>query len=150
MSACYRYTPVPLQITPEGQQVRLLVTREGATELREVTEIGAEVPTLTGTIVEIEDQEILLRVPVAQRQAGFHTVSLDQTIRVPSGEILQVERRDFDRGKTALFVGATVAVSAFVITSIMKAFGGDSSNPGDPPPVEIRIPTPLISIPIGR
>jgi hypothetical protein len=149
-SGCFSYTAVPLEMAPEGQDVRVLVTRQGAFELSEVTEVEGEVPSVSGRIVTKEEREILLRVPVAQRRDGFHMTSLDQTIRVPVGEILQVERRDFDTGKTMLLGAGAVAGSAFIIISIMKAFGGDTS-PGDgPSPEESWIPLPLISVPIGR
>lgn len=150
LSGCFRYVPVTLDTAPEGEDVRVLVTRDGSAELREVTEVGAEVPRLTGRFLGFEDRTMLLRVPVGQRQAGFHTVSLDQTIRIPSGEILQIERREFDRGRTALLAGGAVAGSVFIIASIMKAFGGDTSNPGDPGPQESWIPLPFASFVIGR
>jgi hypothetical protein len=148
-SGCFRYLPVPLEATPDGQDVRLLVTRQGASELNEVANVDGAVPTLTGTIVSREGRELLLNVPVGQRQDGFHTASINQTIRVPMGEILQVERRELDKAKTGLLLGGAAAGSAFIIFSIMDAFGGDSS--GSPPDLnESRIPIPFLSIPIGR
>ncbi|MEX2466870.1 MAG: hypothetical protein WD995_08160 [Gemmatimonadota bacterium] len=149
-SGCYSYTAVPLELAPEGEDVRVLVTRRGAFELSEITAVQGEIPSVRGRIVSKEQGEILLRVPVAQRTDGFHMVSLDQTVRVPTGEILQVERRDFDRGKTALLGAGALAGSAFIIISIMDAFGGDAGSGEGPDPEETRIPVPLISIPIGR
>lgn len=150
LPGCFRYVPVTLDTAPEGQDVRVIVTRDGASELREVADVASEVPTLTGRFMGFEDRNMLLRVPVGQRQAGFHTVSLDQTIRIPSGEVLQIERREFDRGRTALLAGGAVAGSVFIIASIMQAFGGDTSGPGDPGPPESRIPIPFASFVIGR
>lgn len=149
LSGCFSYVPVTLEATPEGEDIRVLVTRQGASELAEVSEIPGEVPALRGTLIGREQNDVLLRVGVGQRQEGFHTISLDQTIRVPSGEILQVERRELDKGKTALLTGGALAGSAFIIVSIMDAFGGDPGSEPEPPD-EIRIPTPFISIPIGR
>lgn len=150
LSGCYSYTPVPLEVTPNGQDVRILITRQGALELVEVTEVHGQVPSVTGQIVSQEDRDVLIRVPVGQRRDGFHMVALEQTIRIPAGEILQVERRDFDRGKTALLGVGFIAGSAFIITSIMNAIGGETNPQPDPGPGETRIPIPLISIPIGR
>lgn len=150
LTGCYSYTPIPLEVTPNGQDVRILITRQGALELVEVTDVQGEVPSVTGQIVNREGREVLMRVPVGQRRDGFHRVSLEQTIRIPAGEILQVERRDFDRGKTALLGVGFIAGSAFIITSIMNALGGDTGTDGTAPPDENRIPVPMISIPIGR
>lgn len=150
LSGCFSYVPTALDVTPAGEEVRLLVTRQGAAELAQVTDVSTEVPTLRGTVLEREPETLMLRVPVGQRQMGFHTASLDQTIRVPVGEILQVERRELDTGKTALLIGGALGASAFVIFSIMEAFG-ESPTPGDPtPPEESRIPIPFLSVPIGR
>ena len=93
---------------------------------------------------------MLLRVPVGQRRDGFHTVSLDQTIRVPVAEILQMERRELDVTKTSFLVAGALGGSAFIIFSIMNAFGeSDARDPGGNPQ-ENRIPIPVISVPIGR
>ncbi len=150
LTGCYSYTPIPLEIAPVGQDVRVLITRRGALELVEVTDVQGEVPSVAGQIVSQEDRDVLLRVPVGQRREGFHMVALEQTVRIPTGEILQVERRDFDRGKTALLGVGFIAGSAFIITSIMNAIGGDTSPQPGPGPDENRIPIPMISIPIGR
>jgi hypothetical protein len=151
LSGCFRYVPVPLEVVPDGEDVRLLVTRQGAFELSEVTnvETGAA-PTLRGTVVGREPETLMVRVPVGARQEGIHTVTLGQTIRVPEGEILQVERREFDAVKTGGLVAGVIGGSVFIIVSIMDAFGGDQTN-GDPPqPPESRIPVPFVRIPIGR
>lgn len=149
-AGCFSYTAIPLELAPEGQDVRVLVTRRGAFELSEVTNVQGEVPSVSGRIVTKEDREILLRVPIAQRRDGFHMASLDQTIRVPMGEILQVERRDFDIGKTVLLGAGALAGSVFIIMSIMDAFGGDTGSGDGPGPDESWVPAPLISVPIGR
>lgn len=149
LSGCFSYVPVTLESTPEGEDIRVLVTRQGASELAEISDIQGEVPALRGTLLGRDQNDVLLRVGIGQRQEGFHSVSLDQTIRVPSGEILQVERRELDKGKTALLTGGAIAGSAFIIISIMDAFGGDAAREGEQPE-EIRIPTPFISIPIGH
>jgi hypothetical protein len=127
----------------------LLVTRRGASDLAQVTTIEGEVPTVRGTLLEREGANMLLRVPVGQRRDGFHTVSLDQTIRIPMSEILQVERRELDVPKTSLLVAGAIGGSAFIILNIMKAFG-ESDVPDGGGPEESRIPVPFISVPIGR
>ena len=149
LSGCFRYVPTTLDVAPPGEDVRLLVTRQGATDLAQVTTIEGEVPTVRGTLLEQEGSDLLLRVPVGQRRDGFHTVSLDQTVRIPVSEILQVERRELDVTKTGFWVAGAVGGSAFVIFSIMEAFG--ESAGGDPGgPLENRLPIPFISVPLGR
>ena len=148
-AGCYRYIPTQLEVTPQGQEVRLLVTRRGAVELAEVTDVDGLVPMLKGRIMGEEGEDLMLAVPVARRQVGFHQARLDQTIRVPQGEILSVEWREFDPVATGLFVAGTAALAGGVIFFIMNSFG-NSDTPGDPGPTESRIPLPLVSIPIGH
>jgi len=136
-----------LETTPVGEEVRLLVTRQGGFELSEVTTIDASVPLVRGRLVGREGAELLLNVPVAQRRDGFHTVQLNQTIRVPVNEILAIERRQFDGLNTGLLAGGAVALGVGVLTMIMEAFGNTGLDTSPDPP-EFR--SSFFSIPIGR
>ena len=146
LSGCFKYVPTQLEATPEGQNVRLFVTRQGALELTEVSEVSGAVPSLAGTLVAREGRDVLIQVAVAQRRDGFHSVNMAQTIRVPTGEILSVERREFDAVGTALLAGGTAALGATIVFLIIEAYGGPAS-PGEDPPVDLHLD--LFRIPIG-
>jgi hypothetical protein len=147
LSGCFSYVPTALETTPVGEDVRLLVTRQGGFELSAITNIDASVPLVRGRIVGREGAELLLSVPAAQRRDGFHTVQLNQTIRVPVDEIVGIERREFNGFNTALLAGGGVAVAVGIITVIMDAFGNTGLDTGPEPP-EFR--GSFFSIPIGR
>ena len=147
LSGCFSYVPTVLETTPVGEEVRLLVTRQGGFELSEVTTIDASVPLVRGRLVGREGAELLLNVPVAQRRDGFHTVQLNQTIRVPVDQILGIERRKFDGLNTGLLAGGAVALGVGVLTMIMEAFGNTGLDTSPDPP-EFR--GSFFSIPIGR
>ena len=92
--------------------------------------------------------ELLLRVPVGQRQTGFVPSGLSQTIRVPTGEILSFERRELDKAATGLFIGAGVGIAATALIFILDPSGrGEPENTDPPDDLMLRIG--LISIPIG-
>lgn len=146
-SGCFKYVPTQLEAMPQGENVRLFVTRQGALELAEVREVDGSIPSLTGRLVSQEDREVLIQVPVAERREGFHSVDLTQTIRVPAGEIISVERRQFDPLGTGLLAGGTAALGAMVVYLIIDAYGGPP-RPGEIPPDELRH-IDLFSIPIG-
>ena len=55
---------------------------------------------MQGTLVGMEDDALVLRVRVASRQQGFHTVSLGQSIRVPHDGIISAQLRVLDEFKT--------------------------------------------------
>ena len=147
LSGCFSYVPTALETTPVGEEVRILVTRQGGFELSAVTNIDASVPLVRGRLVGREGPEILLSIPAAQRRDGFHTVQLNQTIRVPVGEIVGVERRKFDGLNTVVLAGGGVAVALGIIAVIMDAFGNTGPD-GSPEPPEFR--GSFFSIPIGR
>ena len=125
-----------------------MVTRQGAFELSELTDVSAAIPVLRGSLVRVEDRTVLLRIPLENRQMGIHTEALGQTIRVPAEEILSVERREFDGARTGLLAAASAAAAAGVIFMIMESFGGGDS-PDGPTPIESVISIPLFSLVVG-
>lgn len=147
LSGCFSYVPTALETTPVGEEIRLLVTRQGGFELSAVTNIDASVPLVRGRLVGREGPEVLLGVPAAQRRDGFHTVQLTQTIRVPVDEIVGIERREFNGFNTVLLAGGGVAAAVGIIAVIMDAFGNTGPDGSSDPP-EFR--GDLFSIPIGR
>ena len=147
LSGCFGYVPTALETTPVGEDVRLLVTRQGGFELSAVTNIDASVPLVQGRLVGREGSELLLGVPTAQRRDGFHTIQLTQTIRVPVDEIVRIERREFNGLNTVLLAGGGVAVAVGIITVIMDTFGNTGPD-GSPEPPEFR--GRFFSISVGR
>ena len=126
LSGCFRYVPADVQSTPPGDGVRVLLTRQGADELATVREVEGAVSTLDGEVIGTDGTDLLLQVPVGERQAGFMPTAINQSIRIPLSEILTFERRELDRGATALFVGGTLGLAAVVVYFIMDARQGDS------------------------
>jgi len=148
LSGCFRYVPTRLEVAPVGEDIRLVVTRQGAFELSEVTGGSAAAPVLRGALVRVEDRAVLLRVPLEGQRMGVHTEALGQTIRVPAEEILSVERRELDRTLTGLLAAGSAAAAVGVIFMIMESFG-DSNVLDGPYPVESVISFPLVSLRFG-
>lgn len=147
-SGCFRYVPAQLETTPAGEGVRVLVTRQGATELASVAEVDPDVPRVDGTVVGVEEGTLLLQVPVGRRQEGFIASNLNQMVRVPTGEILSFQRRELDGFATgALLAGSAVVITA-AIAFIFDPFGDSSLDPEDPPD-DLLLRFGLFSIPIG-
>lgn len=147
LPGCFSYVPATLETVPPGEEVRLLVTRQGGFQLSEFTSIDPSSPLVRGRLVAREGAEVLLNVPVTQRREGFHTIQLNQVVRVPVGEIVGIELRQFDGLETGLLVVGGAAVGVGVIRMIMEAFGGVGlEEPADPPEFGVS----LFSIPIGE
>ena len=148
-SGCFRYVPAQLETTAPGEGVRVLTTRRGAAELANILDLGETAPIVDGTLVGVEGQELLLRVPVGRRQDGFMSSSLNQTIRIPTGEIVSFRRRKFDKVSTALVVGGGAGLVAAVVAFIVKPRGTENRDPEEPPD-DLRLDLRLFSFTIGR
>ena len=147
-SGCFRFVPTDLETTPPGQSVRVLMTREGAAELSAVTEVNRDAPSVVGTVMGTEGDDLMLNVSVARRQEGFIASSINQTVRVPKGEILTFERRELDGLATGAVIGLSGAITAGIIVFILDPFGTSDVPPGDDPE-DLALSFELLSIPFG-
>ena len=93
----------------------------------------------------MEDDALVLRVRVASRQQGFHTISLGQSIRVPHDGIISAQLRMLDQLKTVGIVSGTVAAAALVFVGL-EVINPVPTTPDDDPPEFLLN---LLSIPIG-
>lgn len=149
-SGCYTYTLTTPDMAAPGEGVRVLMTREGATELAEVTQVAWEAPVVDGTLVGREGDDLLLSVPVGPRDVGFVGTDLRQTVRVPTSEIVSFQRRSLSTTNTALGVaGLTAAATGLVLYIISEHRAGDN-DPDPPPPEDLRMRLRLFSISFGR
>lgn len=148
-TGCYRYVPADIEATPPGTGVQLLVTPNGAQEAEMAGALDPGEPRLRGTVVGVEGDQLLVRVPLAQRQEGFIVSRIDQAVSIPVGEILSFQRREMDRLQTGLFIGGTAAAVAGIAFLILDPLKGDPERPRPDPPESI-IPLSIFSFTIGR
>lgn len=148
-TGCYRYVPAQIEATPAGTGVQLLVTRDGAQEAEVAGALGEGEPRLRGTVVGVEGEQLLLRVPVTRIREGFIENRIDQAISVPVAEIVSFQRRELDGLQTGLFIGGTAAAVAGIALLILDPLRGDPERPG-PDPDESILPLPIFSFTIGR
>ncbi len=134
VTGCFNYVPTEIGAVPPGESVRLFLTRAGVDA---VNQAGNEEalstvfePVLSGEFVRRTDADLYVRVPTVRRQVGFHTSQLGQDIRVPAGEIVQIERQELSKAKTGLLVGATTAaITGLVVFILNDARQPDVANP---------------------
>jgi hypothetical protein len=153
LAGCYTYHAAELDRPPVGEQVRMTVTRAGASEYTEVTGRDEAVPRMEGELVAHDGGHMTLRIPVGNPMLPG-SANVGSLIRIPEGEVLQLEQRELNRTRTALLVaGSTVAATALVL-AIMDGFaGGPGIDPGDGDLDARPRPSPriLLSIPVpGR
>jgi hypothetical protein len=128
---CYSYVPTDMSLVPPGENLRLLVTREGSEEVARIMDSNELRPTVRGQFMGREGQSLLLQIPVSRDPEGIRQ-NINQVVRIPEGEVLTVDRRQLDRGKSALLVGGSVAVGAFLFNQIFDVFGSGGREGVDP------------------
>lgn len=148
-SGCFQYVSVPIEAVPIGENVRLVVTREGASEYQDVTGATEALPVVTGTLTRRDPDALVLQVPVGSRQEGFYQVGIDATIRVPAGEVLDARRREINLFTTGALVVGAAGLTVLVIRQILTAVNDGNSDPDDGV-IESVLDTPLFRIPFGH
>lgn len=146
---CYRYVPSDVELAPPGDDVRILVTRQGASQLNEVAPGAAATGMVSGKLERVEGDDLLLSVPVGERREGFMTIDMTQTIRVPRGEILNLESKEFDTAGTALVVAAAAAIGTGIVFGIIEGFGNTPPPDEGDPPVDFRFVLGRLALPFG-
>ena len=130
-SGCFGYVPAPLDTVPPGDEVRVHLTREGvAAELARVA--GEESPSVDGTLVRGDRDQLVLRVPVTVQATGIMTRSLGQDVTIPAARITQLERRQLNRPRTTL----AAAGGGALLAAILFSFGQGTPDPEIFPPRE--------------
>jgi hypothetical protein len=140
LSGCFGYVRSDVGAVPVGENVRVYLAPQGSamTELRELS--AAAEPIVNGQLMERAANGLMLRV--SEGAAGYYAPAIGQDVRIPSSEILQLERRRLDPLRTAIASGAVAASVATVVLAIMSdAFGSDP--PGGEVEPQIRIPLPF-------
>ncbi|MEX2466463.1 MAG: hypothetical protein WD995_06105 [Gemmatimonadota bacterium] len=141
---CYSYVPTDMAVVPPGEHVQLLVTREGSQEVAAVMDSNELRPSIRGQFVGREAESLLLRIPVSRDLEGMRP-EIGQVVRIPEGEVLTVDRREFSKGKTAALLGGVAAAGAFLLVNIFDVFSDADPRDGGDPDLFIG----LFRIPIG-
>jgi hypothetical protein len=126
MMGCHSYAPSSLDRVGPKSKVRLLLSTEGEIDLE--NRLGVRTRELTGEIVEMDDQQILIDVPMAEKHPDFGEGSLNQRLDIPRDHVLEVSARESDPARTGLLVAVSAGGVAALVT-----FGVSSSNTGDFP-----------------
>ncbi|HEV8305970.1 MAG TPA: hypothetical protein VGQ25_13465 [Gemmatimonadales bacterium] len=133
---CYTYAPVTLDAVPVGAQVRALLSTEAELALRD--SLGVELRPLHGTLVDREEGRVLLsvRAGVGSRELGSQL--LYQRVGVAPQDVLRVDVRRLQRGKTVAFALAIAGAATIVaIKAVAILRPGSRDNGGGGPPEQL-------------
>jgi hypothetical protein len=138
---CYTYQPIAPAAAPPGTEVRAVIT--GAASDRVAPLIGSlDTRVLVGNVIENANGTMTLEVPTgAMPNVAETVVRLHARVPIVPTDLVGLERRTLDKGRTALLVGGIAAGVATGVGLALKAAADPAPGklPTDPPPIN-RIP----------
>lgn len=144
-AGCYRLVPVSPESATPPMRVRAYLTPEATARMAPV--LGEARAELDGRLVERTPQGIFLEVRAGEIQQGMASEVLTQRLLLAPADVVGLQRRELDRGRTALVAGAGAAVLGAVVYDMLTGeSGGTGRPPGGGGPPEVRIP--LLAFPI--
>ena len=118
VSACSVYVPQPPDTPPPvGAEVRARLTPEGVVHVSEI--LGAPVLDVEGRILSADGG--FLNLGLLSAGGNKRLGDSSDTLRVATGEILQLEEKRIDRRRSALLAGGVGVVSGVVLAAMFKS-----------------------------
>jgi hypothetical protein len=127
LAACYTYVPVVGETPSPGEQVRVQLSQDQAVRLSERT--GHTIRRLEGRVFRAEPDSLTLDVGWGAVYAGTMFEGRRDTLSFHRGDLLEVDRRELSRGRTALVSAGFVALVTTIVLGITG--GADTGEPGN-------------------
>lgn len=137
---CYNHRVVPVDDVRPGSEVRVRVSVSEAERLEREAQVVDRV--FRAEVLEAEPDALLLQLPVPGSGVNG-SEPIYNRVRVPSGEMLEVEVRELSKPKTFALIGVGAVAVAY---ATLRAFEGtddpdtEGKEPGEPTRARIRIP----------
>ena len=140
---CYSYQPIEAAAVPVGTEVRARIT--GAASDRVAPMLGTfDVRTLSGSVTDNQNGSMTLEVANGARPNVMEgVVPLHARIPIGPADLVSLERRRLDVGRTALLGAGIVGGVALGVALVLRS--GADPQPGNLP----NEPPPITRIPIG-
>jgi hypothetical protein len=129
LNACYSAVPLTSNPPSRGTDLIITLTDTGSTQLASV--IGPKATGLGGRYLSESGDTLFLGVSSVSQQGGNEQFWKGERIGVPRPSIATIRERKASTAKSALVVGALVAILVG-ITSIVAS--GSTGSQGGPPP----------------
>lgn len=146
-SACYTYTPAGLDEVSPQQDVRLRLSQSEAARLEPYRSSASR--TLDGRVTETGSDSLTVRVEAVSELRGVRVQTLYQYLHVAHSDVLEVELKKLDKGRTYLLTGAGVVAAAALVISHIGGNGGSSGPNNGGGPVEAVVPVLSLRLPFS-
>lgn len=144
-AGCFSMRPVELSEIAPGEEVVVHLNVEASRRMS--AEEGYDVRSVSGRLESTGNAALTVSIPVGRRVQGVMVDDTRRLFTLPRNEVVLVERREFNRNRSALVGGALLGG---IIWGVLQISGDGGSGPdpgGEPPP-----PAPSIrfSVPLPR
>ena len=130
VSACYTYAPVQPTTVAPGTNVRARVSATAAERIAPLISSN-DARLLTGKFVGTDAAGFLVEVPTTPQVGTAGTFqSLAQRVSIPRGDLLEMETRTLNRGKTAIVVGVAAILAGSTAVAVLQGDRGSDRPPG--------------------
>ena len=129
---CYAYVPATLDVVPVGAEVRALLSTDAELALRD--SLGVELRPLHGTLVDRQNDRLLLSVRAGVGSRALGSQPLYQRIGVTPRDVVRVDIRRLQRSKTVAVALAIAGAVAFLAVEGIKVLRPGSPGGGGGPP----------------
>ena len=132
-TGCYTYTPIELAAVAPGADVRARVRATTAEQLG--PSLGmSDARLLSGSVVDLAPDGLTLKVEsVRAGTVGAPPEGLFQQILISRADLLELESRRLDEGRTRLAVVAGVAGAAVLAATMLHGRSSGESAVTEPP-----------------
>lgn len=145
-ASCYSYAETSLESVTPGSEVRVRVTAETASRLRDA--LAQDQRSVEGRVKAHQGGALLLDVVASTRQVGFRFEQFRQTIRLEPADATLVESKTFSRRRTALALTTVgIVTGAIAWEALSGNAGGDTRPPDGGGPADSRVPWLSVRIP---
>jgi len=130
LAACYTYAPVqPTSIAP-GANVRARVSATAAERIAPLIGVS-DARLLTGRFAGSDAVGFLVEVPTTTQVGPAGSLqSLAQRVSIPRSDLLEIETRTLNRGRTAALVGAVAVIGVGTAVNVLRGERGSDRPPG--------------------
>lgn len=125
---CYSYQPLIGVDPAPTEEVRVRLADAAATQLSQ--RVGVPLRSVEGTVLQVPTDTLFLDVGWGSLYTGTVFEGRRDTLSFHRAQILELDRREFSRSRTALVAGAVVGAVVWIIQAVSGS-GGTSGGPGD-------------------
>lgn len=126
LGACYFYDSVEQPAPVAGTRIEAELTGAGSDEL--ASQLGPEIATLRGHLLESDHSSLLLSINSVTVKNHERTSWKGEQVRIPLSTVSRVHQRKFSLGRTLLLGGA--AMGGLVAALVAFEGGGFASGGG--------------------